>query len=108
LQQRGSTWIVEFPMQLGMTSEDLVDSVIGKASKETVRKLILDFTKCQTMDSAGIGLVLLIVRKGDELDAELIFAGLEGQPRLLMERSRLTEQARVVTTISDALSGDAN
>jgi anti-anti-sigma regulatory factor len=55
------------------------------------------------MNSAGVGLLFHIMRRGRETGIRVVIANITAQPKLVIERVQLTRHAEVFSTVDEAI-----
>lgn len=79
-------WILSLPKELGAEAEELLVPAAEQALAGPARLLVLDFSGVTLANSAGIGVLVDLVRRARAASVPLALAAVGGQPRLVLER----------------------
>lgn len=83
-------------------------ATLAVAGRETLRagarRLCVDLTDVQFMDSGGLAALLALLRSADRTGARLTVACPDGQPRRVIETTRMLEALGVTDTLTAALA----
>jgi anti-sigma B factor antagonist len=86
----------------GATETQLMDAY-GQASDAVTRKVILDFSDLEYMNSTGIGLLVTLLVRAQRHRQQLVAFGLSGHYRQILALTRLDEAIGIVETEADAV-----
>ena len=87
----------------GATEQALMDAY-GRAADPVTRKVILDFTELEYMNSTGIGLLVTMLVRAQRQRQKLMAFGLSDHYRQILGLTRLDEAIAVVDSEAEALA----
>jgi anti-anti-sigma regulatory factor len=91
-------------------SPDLEDSLLSAAKRilrESPGRIVLDLSRVVYINTAGIGLLVVLVRDRAVRQAGVVIAGATGQPALVLQHVGFDKFARMVASVEEACSEDA-
>jgi anti-anti-sigma regulatory factor len=104
VEHQGNIWRAILPRTISAELEDPLMSMARDAIAGGYMEIVLDFSQTDHADSASIGVLILLLRLVQELEATLAFAGVHGQPQVLLERIGLGQRIRMVEPRGDSPS----
>jgi len=87
----------------GATEQALMDAY-GRAADPMTRKVILDFTDLEYMNSTGIGLLVTLLVRAQRQRQKLLAFGLSDHYRQILGLTRLDEAITIVSSEDEALA----
>jgi anti-sigma B factor antagonist len=87
----------------GATEAALMDAY-GRAADPMTRKVILDFTELEYMNSTGIGLLVTLLVRAQRQRQKLLAFGLSEHYRQILGLTRLDEAITIVDSEADGLA----
>jgi anti-sigma B factor antagonist len=87
----------------GATEAALMDA-FGRASDPMTRRIVLDFTELEYMNSTGIGLLVTMLVRAQRQRQTLLAFGLSDHYRQILGLTRLDEAITIVESETDALA----
>jgi anti-anti-sigma factor len=89
------------PLILGEDEDRLVEAV-DRALGFRPRRLVLDFTAVTMINTAGVGVLVLLLETTRQAGTALVLAGVRDRQRLLLERVGFASHVSLVATPGDA------
>ena len=87
----------------GASEQPLMDAY-GRAADPMTRKVILDFTELEYMNSTGIGLLVTMLVRAQRQRQRLLAFGLSDHYRQILGLTRLDEAIGIVESEAEALA----
>ncbi len=87
----------------GERLEELCDSFLKKGFK----KIIIDFTETDLINSIGVSILIGIIEKIRECNGALAFAGLKSVNKDIFNIVGLTKHVQIFDTVEEAIGGAA-
>lgn len=87
----------------GATEEDLM-AAYGRAADPMTRRVVLDFTDLEYMNSTGIGLLVTLLVRAQRQRQRLLAFGLSEHYRQILGLTRLDEAITIVESEAEALA----
>lgn len=85
-------------------SEDVLMEAYGEATERGARKIVLDFSGLDYMNSSGIGLLVTLLIRAQRAKQRLLACGLNDHYREIFELTRLDEAIAIHTDRAAALA----
>lgn len=96
--------LIRLPGRLRAEVEDALVPEVVKGLKAPIRSIILDFSRVDASDSAGVGLLVEVIRRAMEKKVPVVLCALQGQPEIIVERLGITDYARRTNSVEEALA----
>jgi anti-anti-sigma factor len=100
--------VIALPESFGPELEDSFDAAVSRALESTPQVVVVDSSKLRVTNSAGIGLLIDLVRRAQEQEVRVALAGLSGQPKLVIERVGLPRHAPLFDSVEEAMASQPN
>src|SRR5687768_12782552 len=85
-------------------SEDVLMDAYGRASGDSVKAIVLNFTGLEYMNSGGIGLLVTLLVRAQRQRQRVLAYGLSDHYRQIFELTRLDEAVSIHDTEADTLA----
>ncbi len=85
-------------------SEDVLMDAYGRANREKVNAIVLNFTGLDYMNSGGIGLLVMLLVRAQRQHQRVLAFGLSDHYRQIFELTRLDEAVSIHDTEAAALA----
>jgi anti-sigma B factor antagonist len=96
--------IIDIEGEVSAFAEDVLMEAYAEASTQTTRKIILNFSRLEYMNSSGIGLIVTLLIRVNRQKQRLLAYGLSDHYRRIFELTRLNEAIGIYDTEADVLS----
>jgi anti-sigma B factor antagonist len=96
--------IIDIEGEVSAFAEDVLMEAYAEASTPTTRKIILNFSKLEYMNSSGIGLIVTLLIRVNRQKQRLLAYGLSDHYRRIFELTRLNEAIGIYDTEADVLA----
>lgn len=103
LTETGDARVIGLPVDVGADTEDPLLPIVEEALEASPRLIVVDFGRVETTNSAGVGLLFDLLRRGRERGIPVAIAAITAQPKLVVERVQLTRYADVFPTVEEAI-----
>jgi anti-anti-sigma factor len=103
LTEVGDVRVIGLPTDVGAATEEPLLPIVRDALESSPRLIIVDFTGVETTNSAGVGLLFDLVRRGREQNIPVALANVTAQPKLVLERVQLPRYAVVFDSVEAAI-----
>jgi anti-anti-sigma regulatory factor len=97
------TPVLHLPSGLGIETEESFGAAVDQALARTPSTLIIDFSTVKQANTAGIGLIVDLLRRSWDAGMTVAFAAITGQPALIIERVGLMERVPSFDSVAGAL-----
>lgn len=98
-------WVLRLPADLVADAEAGILAAASPALSSRGRKLVLDFSTVTYADSAGVGILVVLVQRARQMEIPLILAAVGRQPRLVLDRVGFLRLVPVYPTVEEAVEG---
>ena len=99
-----STAVIAVRGELTGASEQALMDAYGRAADPMTRKVVLDFTGLEYMNSTGIGLLVTMLVRAQRQRQKLLAFGLSEHYRQILGLTRLDEAITIVGNEAEALA----
>jgi len=106
-RQSGDVWVLDLPQDLGADVESPLLEAAQPALDAAPRALVLDFARVAYANSAGVGALVLLVQRAMKHGVPVRCAGVDGQPRVILDRVGLARYASFHPTVAAATAAEA-
>ena len=106
LRQIGSARIIDLPADLLAEIEEALLAAAEVVFASDAQLLVLDFSKVAYANSAGIGVLVILLQRAKSRGMPVVVTQVSGQPRIILERVGIPRYARVCESLDEALQGD--
>jgi anti-sigma B factor antagonist len=96
--------IIDIEGEVSAFAEDVLMEAYAEASTQTTRKIILNFSRLEYMNSSGIGLIVTLLIRVNRQKQRLLAYGLSDHYRRIFELTRLNEAIGIYDTEADVLA----
>src|SRR6266516_6437313 len=96
--------IIDIEGEISAFAEDTLMEAYAEASTPTTRKIVLNFTGLEYMNSSGIGLLVTLLIRANRQKQRLLAYGLSEHYRNIFEITRLSEAIGIYDTETQALT----
>jgi anti-anti-sigma factor len=98
-----ATVVVKAPTSLGIETRALfrrqaLEALEGLRGSEAARQLVIDLATTRAVDSAGLGVLVLIQRRAAEVRASVRLSGASEEVRFLLVMTRLDDRFIIEST----------
>lgn len=104
VRQTHKARVVRLPPQLTARTEEALAPAIQEALESPTGFVIVDFSGVRTTDSAGVGLLFGLLQSARTRGVAVALTAARGQPRVILERVRLTRYVPLYDSVEEALS----
>jgi anti-sigma B factor antagonist len=101
------TSVIDIEGDVTASSEAALMDAYGRASGERTRRLVLNFSGLEYMNSSGIGLLVTLLVRANRNKQRLLAYGLSEHYRQIFELTRLDEAIGIHASEADALAAAA-
>jgi anti-anti-sigma factor len=98
------TSVIAVRGELTGASEEALTDAWNRAADAVTRKVVLDFSELEYMNSTGIGLLVTLLVRAQRQRQQLVAFGLSDHYRQILGLTRLDEVIRVVGSEAEALA----
>ncbi len=77
------------------------------AENSSVKYLVLDAAKMEFIDSAGLGVLIALLKRATERGGDIRIAGLQAKARVVFEITRAFKIFEIFDTVEEALRAEA-
>jgi anti-sigma B factor antagonist len=102
------TAVIDVEGDVTTASEAVLMSAYEKAIKQGARRLVLNFSGLEYMNSGGIGMLVTVLIRANRQHKKLAAYGLSDHYREIFELTRLDEAITIYDSEQTALSGTAS
>ena len=106
-QLDGHTTIIDVRGDVTAASESVLMSAYEKATRQGGRRLVLNFTGLEYMNSGGIGMLVTLLVRANRQHQQLAAFGLSHHYREIFELTRLDEAIAIYDNEQSAVAGQA-
>jgi len=103
IRRRDDLTIIQFKGDLTTFAEEAVHSSFRQAARESRRKLAMDFSACEYINSAGIAVVIGVVTEARRQGYRIFVFGLTPHYQKIFRMVGLAEYVEICTTEDEAL-----
>ena len=96
--------IIDIHGDITSASEDALMDAYGRATAESVRVVVLNFSGLEYMNSGGIGLLVTLLVRANRAHEQLLAYGLTEHYRQILELTRLDDAIGIHDSEEDALA----
>jgi anti-sigma B factor antagonist len=100
----GEASLVDIAGDITAASEDVLMDAYSRATTETTRAVVLNFSGLEYMNSGGIGLLVTLLVRANRLKQKLLAFGLNEHYRQIFELTRLDEAIGIYDDEAGALA----
>jgi anti-sigma B factor antagonist len=106
-QADGRTAIIDISGDVTAASESVLMSAQEEAARQGARRLVLNFSGLEYMNSGGIGMLVTLLVRANRQNQQLAAFGLSDHYREIFELTRLDEAIAIYGDEQSALAGTA-
>jgi anti-anti-sigma factor len=106
-QADGRTAIIDIGGDVTAASESVLMSAYEKSAQQGARRLVLNFSGLEYMNSGGIGMLVTLLVRANRHNRQLAAFGLSDHYREIFELTRLDEAITIYDDEQSALAGPA-
>lgn len=106
-QADGRTAVIDIRGDVTAASESALMSAYEEATQQGARRLVLNFSGLEYMNSGGIGMLVTLLVRANRHDRQLAAFGLSDHYREIFELTRLDEAITIYDDERSALAGPA-
>ena len=106
-QVDGRTAIIDIGGDVTAASESVLMSAYEKSAQQGARRLVLNFSGLEYMNSGGIGMLVTLLVRANRHNRQLAAFGLSDHYREIFELTRLDEAITIYDDEQSALAGPA-
>jgi anti-sigma B factor antagonist len=106
-QADGRTTIIDVRGDVTAASESVLMSAYEEATRQGGRRLVLNFTGLEYMNSGGIGMLVTLLVRANRQHQQLAAFGLSDHYREIFELTRLDEAIAIYDNEQSAVAGQA-
>ena len=106
-QADGRTAIIDIGGDVTAASESVLMSAYEKSAQQGARRLVLNFSGLEYMNSGGIGMLVTLLVRANRHNRQLAAFGLSDHYREIFELTRLDEAITIYDDERSALAGPA-
>jgi anti-sigma B factor antagonist len=106
-QADGRTAIIDIRGDVTASSESVLMSAYEEAAQQGARRLVLNFSGLEYMNSGGIGMLVTLLVRANRQHQQLAAFGLSHHYREIFELTRLDEAITIYDDEQSALAGPA-
>ena len=99
-----SVSIIDIEGEISAFAEDTLMEAYAEASTPTTRKIVLNFTGLEYMNSSGIGLLVTLLIRANRQKQRLLAYGLSEHYKHIFELTRLNEAIGIYDSEADVLA----
>ena len=99
-----ATGVIDIKGDITADSEDVLMDAYARASGESVKAIVLNFSALDYMNSGGIGLLVTLLVRAQRQRQRVLAYGLSDHYRQIFELTRLDEAVAIHATETDALT----
>jgi anti-sigma B factor antagonist len=103
----GRTAIIDISGDVTAASESVLMSAYEEAVRQGARRLVLNFSGLEYMNSGGIGMLVTLLVRANRQNQQLAAFGLSDHYREIFELTRLDEAITIYDDEQSALAGTA-
>ncbi len=96
--------IIDIEGEISAFAEDTLMEAYAEASTPTTRKIVLNFTGLEYMNSSGIGLLVTLLIRANRQKQRLLAYGLSEHYKHIFELTRLNEAIGIYDSEADVLA----
>lgn len=101
-EQIDGIWVVRMAANLDAANAPEMRKLLGSLAAEENLRLILDLSRTEFIDSAGVGVIVKFYQQTRDNRGGLCFCGVKGQPLSLLHSLKVDEVIPFHPTFSDA------
>lgn len=83
-------------------SEEFKHKLLEKITEN--KRLVLDLSKLEYIDSTGLGAIVFILQKNSDNDGEMKLARLQGKPRIVFDITKAYKIFDIYDTVEEAIA----
>ena len=102
--RRDGALILHLPYSLVADLEDTMLPRLDREMDSGARALVVDFVHVEFANSAGMGVLVILLQRAKKHGVPVAFASISGQPRALFERLDYGRHAPLYETVEEALA----
>jgi anti-sigma B factor antagonist len=106
-QADGRTAVIDIRGDVTAASESVLMSAQEEAARQGARRLVLNFSGLEYMNSGGIGMLVTLLVRANRQNQQLAAFGLSDHYREIFELTRLDEAIAIYGDEQSALAGTA-
>ena len=106
-QADGRTAVIDISGDVTAASESALMSAQEQAARQGARRLVLNFSGLEYMNSGGIGMLVTLLVRANRQNQQLAAFGLSDHYREIFELTRLDEAIAIYGDEQSALAGTA-
>jgi anti-sigma B factor antagonist len=106
-QADGRTTVIDIRGDVTAASESVLMSAYEEATRQGGRRLVLNFSGLEYMNSGGIGMLVTLLVRANRQHQQLAAFGLSDHYREIFELTRLDEAIAIYDNEQSALAGPA-
>ena len=106
-QADGRTAVIDIRGDVTAASESVLMSAYEKSAQQGARRLVLNFSGLEYMNSGGIGMLVTLLVRANRQNRQLAAFGLSDHYREIFELTRLDEAITIYDDERSALAGPA-
>ena len=106
-QADGRTAVIDIRGDVTAASESALMSAYEEAAQQGARRLVLNFSGLEYMNSGGIGMLVTLLVRANRQNRQLAAFGLSNHYREIFELTRLDEAITIYDDERSALAGPA-
>jgi len=103
-QPSGSTAVVDVQGDITAESEEVLMDAYNKASGDSTKAIVLNFTGLEYMNSGGIGLLVTLLVRANRQKQKLLAFGLTDHYKEIFELTRIDEAISIYDSEDEALA----
>lgn len=100
-----ATSVIDVKGDVTSACEEVLMQAYSEATAENARKVLLNFSGLEYMNSGGIGLLVTLLVRANRQRQQLLACGLNDHYRQIFELTRLDDAIRIYDSEADALAG---
>lgn len=100
----GEARVLVPPRDLTGSAGQALTTAADSALEESPTVLVIDFSRVETLNSAGIGALFEVARRARNRSVPVALAALAGQPRTVVEQVRLPLYVPVCESVEEAIA----
>ena len=104
-QADGRTAVIDIRGDVTAASESALMSAQEEAARQGARRLVLNFSSLEYMNSGGIGMLVTLLIRANRQNQQLAAFGLSDHYREIFELTRLDEAITIYSDEQSALAG---
>ena len=106
-QADGRTTVIDITGDVTAASESVLMSAYEEATRQGGRRLVLNFSGLEYMNSGGIGMLVTLLVRANRQHQQLAAFGLSDHYREIFELTRLDEAIAIYDNEQSAVAGQA-